>query len=65
MLRSPQASSAAAEAPRIEHHRAIQGGLAHFDGLPHIVLDGDAAYVTSYVQIICPDAPGELRCDRP
>ncbi len=43
------------------HQKAIQGGLAHFAGLPHIALDGDAAYVTSYVQIIHPDALGEER----
>lgn len=43
------------------HQEAIHGGLAHFAGLPHIKLDGDAAYVTSYVQIIHPDALGEDR----
>ncbi len=43
------------------HQAAIQGGLAHFAGLPHIVLDGDAAYVTSYLQIIYPDANGDDR----
>jgi len=37
------------------HQEAIQGGLAHFAGLPHIELDGDAAYVTSYLQILHPD----------
>ncbi len=44
-----------------EHQQAIQGGLAHFSGLPHIELDGDAAYVTSYLQILHPDARGENR----
>jgi hypothetical protein len=43
------------------HQQAIQGGLAHFSGLPHIVLDGDAAYVTSYLQILTPDAQGDDR----
>ena len=43
------------------HRAAIDGGLAHFAGLPHIVLDGDAAYVTSYLQIIYPDAQGDER----
>ena len=43
------------------HQEAIRGGLAHFTGLPHIVLDGDTAYVTSYLQILHPDAQGEDR----
>ena len=43
------------------HQRAIQGGLAHFAGLPHIALDGDAAYVTSYLQILYPDTLGDAR----
>ena len=43
------------------HQRAIQGGLAHFAALPHVTLDGDAAYVTSYLQILHPDAQGESR----
>ncbi len=46
------------------HQQAIQGGLAHFAGLPHIMLDGDAAYVTSYLQILHPDALGDDR-ERP
>ena len=36
------------------HQAAIAGGLAHFAGLPHIVLDGDQAVVTSYLQILTP-----------
>jgi hypothetical protein len=43
------------------HQQAIQGGLAHFAGLPHIELDGDAAYVTSYVAIMYPDTHGDDR----
>ena len=43
------------------HQRAIQGGLAHFAGLPHIVLDGDTASVTSYLLLLHPDAQGEIR----
>ena len=43
------------------HQRAIQGGLAHFAGLPHIALDGDAAYVTSYLLLLHPDALGDVR----
>jgi len=41
------------------HQAAIQGGLAHFAGLPHITIDGDKAVVTSYLQILTPDASGE------
>lgn len=46
---------------RPEHQRAIQGGLAHFAGLPHIELDGDKAFVTSYLQLIHPDHQGAER----
>ena len=35
-----------------EHEEAIQGGLAHFVGLPLIDLHGDEAIVTSYLQVI-------------
>ena len=35
-----------------EHEEAIQGGLAHFAGLPLIDLRGDEAIVTSYLQIV-------------
>jgi hypothetical protein len=41
------------------HQAAIAGGLAHFTGLPHIALDGDAAVVTSYLQILSPHKSGE------
>src|ERR1700722_15134442 len=41
------------------HQAAIAGGLAHFTGLPHIALDGDAATVTSYLQILTPNKSGE------
>jgi len=43
------------------HQQAIQGGLAHFSGLPYVELNGDAAYVTSYLQILHPDGRGEDR----
>lgn len=46
---------------RPEHQEAIQGGLAHFAGLPHIELDGDSAWVTSYLQLIHPDHQGAER----
>ena len=51
----------AAITQRPEHQQAIQGGLAHFAGLPHIELDGDSAWVTSYLQLIHPDAEGAER----
>jgi SnoaL-like domain len=41
------------------HQAAIAGGLAHFAGLPHIVVDGDEAVVTSYLQILTPQKTGE------
>jgi hypothetical protein len=41
------------------HQAAIAGGLAHFAGLPHIVIDGDEAVVTSYLQILTPNASAE------
>jgi hypothetical protein len=44
-----------------EHKEAIQGGLAHFAGLPLIDLRGDEAIVTSYLQILCLDHQGEPR----
>jgi hypothetical protein len=42
-----------------EHQAAIAGGLAHFTGLPHIVIDGDTAVVTSYLQILVPQTQGD------
>jgi hypothetical protein len=41
------------------HQAAINGGLAHFAGLPRIEIDGDTAVVTSYLQILTPDASAE------
>ena len=41
------------------HQAAIAGGIAHFAGLPHVVVDGDTAIVTSYLQIIVPETTGE------
>ena len=51
----------AAITQRPEHQQAIHGGLAHFAGLPHIELDGDKAFVTSYLQLIHPDAESAER----
>jgi hypothetical protein len=42
-----------------EHQAAIARGLAHFTGLPHVVIDGDNAVVTSYLQILVPRTQGE------
>ena len=36
-----------------------RGGLAHFTGLPHVAIDGDAAVVTSYLQILVPQTQGD------
>src|SRR5262245_463435 len=42
-----------------EHQAAIAGGLAHFTGLPHVVIDGDKAVVISYLQILTPHPTAE------
>jgi SnoaL-like domain len=41
------------------HRAAIEGGLAHFAGLPHVELNGDEAVVTSYLQILTPHPTAE------
>jgi hypothetical protein len=41
------------------HQAAIAGGLAHFTGLPYVAIDGDAAVVISYLQILTPKTSGE------
>jgi hypothetical protein len=41
------------------HQAAIAGGLAHFCGLPKVVINGDEAVVTSYLQIITPHPTAE------
>jgi hypothetical protein len=41
------------------HQAAIAGGLAHFTGLPHVTIEGDAAVVISYLQILTPRKTGE------
>lgn len=46
---------------RPAHEEAIQGGLAHFAGLPLIDLRGDTAIVTSYLQLLQLDKQGERR----
>ena len=42
-----------------EHQAAIARGLAHFTGLPHVVIDGDTAVVISYLQILVPQTQGD------
>ena len=42
-----------------EHLAAIEGGLAHFCGLPYVEVDGDTATATSYLQVITPDPHGD------
>ena len=42
-----------------EHTAAIEGGLAHVTGLPHVAIDGDRAIVTSYLAILVPQTQGE------
>jgi len=43
------------------HQEAIAGGIAHLSALPYIELDGDTAFVTSYLQILHPDREAEPR----
>ena len=42
-----------------DHKAAIDRGLAHFTGLPHVTIDGDTAVVTSYLQILVPQTQGD------
>jgi len=41
------------------HRAAIEGGLAHFCGLPRIELHGDTAVAWSYLQILTPHPTAE------
>jgi SnoaL-like domain len=43
-----------------EHHRAIEGGIAHFAGLPYVRVTGDTAFAISYLQILVPDRVGPV-----
>jgi hypothetical protein len=52
-----EAIAAVAKSPA--HRAAIDGGLAHFCGLPRIEIDGDTAVVTSYLQILTPHPTAE------
>ncbi|WP_322104069.1 nuclear transport factor 2 family protein [Paraburkholderia sp. J41] len=40
------------------HRAALDGGLAHFGNLPHIELEGDEAWVTSYLMLVQFDSQG-------
>ena len=40
---------------------AIKAGLCHFAALPSVVLKGDTAFVTSYLQILVRETRGEPR----
>ena len=41
------------------HQAAIDSGICHFAGLPHIAINGDTAIVTSYLQILVPQTQGD------
>jgi SnoaL-like domain len=59
-LSSPRGRDALASQVRSpEHQAAIERGLAHFTGLPHVAIDGDSAVVTSYLQILVPQTQGD------
>ena len=51
--------AAMASGPTQGFREAMRQGIAHFSGLPHIELNGDKATVTSYLQIVMPNAQGE------
>jgi SnoaL-like domain len=40
------------------HRQAIQTGMVHFAGLPHIRIEGARAVATGYLQIVVPIAAG-------
>jgi SnoaL-like domain len=42
-----------------DHLAAIEGGLAHFCGLPRVDVTGDTATATSYLQVITPNRDGQ------
>ena len=59
-LSSPRGRGAlAAQVLSPAHQAAIERGLAHFTGLPHVAIDGDSAVVTSYLQILVPQREGD------
>ena len=59
-LTSPRGRDAiASHVLSADHQAAIARGLAHFTSLPHVVVNGDAAVVTSYLQILVPQTQGD------
>lgn len=36
------------------HRSAIQAGMVHFAGLPHIQIEGESAVATGYLQVVVP-----------
>ncbi len=44
----------------VEHHRAIEQGIAHFAGLRYVRVTGDTAFAISYIQILVPDRVGPV-----
>jgi SnoaL-like domain len=50
----------AATSASVEHHRAIEQGIAHFAGLPYVRVTGDTAFAISYLQILVPDRVGPV-----
>lgn len=50
----------AATSTSAEHRRAIEGGIAHFAGLPYVRVTGDTAFAVSYLQILVPDRVGPV-----
>jgi ketosteroid isomerase-like protein len=41
-----------------DHLAAIDAGMAHVAGLPHIEVDGDRAVATGYIEIVIPNLDG-------
>jgi hypothetical protein len=41
------------------HQAAIAGGIAHVTSLPHVVVEGDSAVATNYLQILVPQTQGD------
>src|SRR4029077_6432340 len=59
-LSSPRGrESIANQVLSVDHQAAIERGLAHFTSLPHVEIEGDAATVTSYLQILVPQTQGD------
>src|SRR5499427_22684 len=59
-LSSPRGrDSIASQVLSLDHQAAIERGLAHFTSLPHVEIEGDAAIVTSYLQILVPQSEGD------